>query len=315
MNAHTTCPRCSSVFRITPVQLDAAQGWAQCSVCGGRFDARATLTDEHGAAWPVPAPTPAPVPIITAHEWVSAESAPQLHGISQRESRAELDSIILIDPDADAPDEFGPLPVFAPAPVTPPPAAVAKAQVYRPAIAAASAAPHKPVRNKPLADATPAAPVRRRHSKSGLLVAAVLLAALAAQLAYFMRDTLASALPETRPWFVQACASLGCRVSLPHNASLIQIVGSDLQAAGGKQYNLKLTLGNRAEHAQAWPVIVLTLTDDNDQPQARRSFAPSEYLADHAKQDAGITARSETPLTLPLSVGVKLAGYHVEVSY
>jgi hypothetical protein len=143
----------------------------------------------------------------------------------------------------------------------------------------------------------------------------VLLAVLIAQTAYFLRDALASRYPATRPWLVAACASLGCRVSLPHDAKRIQIVGSDLQAAGNNKFNLKLTLGNRADHAQAWPVIVLTLTDDNDQAQARRSFAPSEYLPGAAMQDAGIAARSETPLTLPLAVGVKVAGYRVEVVY
>jgi hypothetical protein len=114
---------------------------------------------------------------------------------------------------------------------------------------------------------------------------------------------------------VDACAQLGCRVRLPHDASRIQIVGSDLQPAGNDRFNLKLTLGNRADHAMAWPVIVLTLTDDNERAQARRSFAPSEYLGNATMQDAGIAALSETPLTLPLAVGVKVAGYHIEVVY
>jgi hypothetical protein len=150
------------------------------------------------------------------------------------------------------------------------------------------------------------------------LASLLLLVSLLAQTAYFLRDTLVSRFPESRPGFAQACAVLGCALSLPHDASLVRILGSDLQAEPGnaKQLRLTFTLGNRAAHAQAWPVLVLTLTDRRDRPQARRSFAPSEYLSDPARVVAGMAAATEYPLTLTLTTrDLTLAGYRLEVTY
>jgi hypothetical protein len=130
----------------------------------------------------------------------------------------------------------------------------------------------------------------------------LLFVVLLAQTAYFLRDTLVSRLPQTRPAFEQACAALGCTLSLPKNVALLQIVGSDLQTEASGRLKLTLTLGNRANHVQAWPVLVLTLTDQHNRPLARRSFAPSEYLGDTQRIAAGIPARSEQPLSLPLTV-------------
>ena len=131
---------------------------------------------------------------------------------------------------------------------------------------------------------------------------ALLLVLLLAQSAYFLRDTLVSRLPQTRPAFEQACAVLGCTLSLPKNLALLQIVGSDLQTEASGRLRLNLTLGNRAGHAQAWPVLVLTLTDQRNRPLARRSFAPSEYLGDAQRIAAGIPPLSEQALSLPLTV-------------
>jgi predicted Zn finger-like uncharacterized protein len=350
MKFRTTCAHCESVFLLTAEQLDAAQGWAQCSVCGAAFDARATLTAENGDPLPLEIVTPVieevadsvtdslpasdipsentpPTPHQTTDQTEPASdqnepaapssehAIPQLHGIENRMGGPDLTSIILIDPDAQVTDDYGPLPVFATA------SPAAADSVYRPDYSDVSVVPQQFIES--LAPPTPApariAPSRRRIPNAiwGLL-SGVLTLALLAQLSYFLRDTLASQAPATRPWLEAACAPLGCKLGLPKDAALIQIIGSDLQAepASKNQLKLKLTLGNRAAYAQAWPVLVLTLTDRNDQAQARRSFAPSEYLSDQALLDSGIQAQSEHPLTLPLEVrSLTLAGYHLEVTY
>ena len=134
----------------------------------------------------------------------------------------------------------------------------------------------------------------------------------------FLRDMIVLKAPVTRPWIEAACAQIGCSLSLPKDAALIQIIGSDLQAepVGAGHLQLKITLGNRAAHAQAWPVLVLTLTDRTDQAQARRSFAPSEYLSDPTLLASGIPAQSEHQLSLPLEVrNLTLAGYRLAISY
>ncbi len=318
----TTCPHCESLFRLTVEQLDAAAGWVQCSVCGAAFDARSMLTLEDGS--PVP-PEPAPFepePAAGVETLAEAEPLPpspieaeaagiqppviQEHasmpvGITQREAALELPSIILIEPELPVPEDMGPLPqIPAPPPVPQtkmpsPPAA--RIEYARPAIVPGSA----PRRIKPWVWGISSALL-------GLL--------LAAQLAWFLRDTLVNQVPELRPGYQTVCAQFGCTLALPKNKALIQIVGSDLQAESPGKLKLKLTLGNRAPYALAWPVLVLTLTDRNDRPQTRRSFAPSEYLSDAGQLETGIPAQTEVPLALSLEVrDLPLAGYHLDIAY
>jgi predicted Zn finger-like uncharacterized protein len=345
MNYRTTCPHCASVFRLGAEQLDAAQGWAQCSVCGGAFDARLSLLLEDGSPLPpvepepIEMPTPLEAMLSTEDEVSEAEegtaietgraqeaaeavartedgtiaSTPQ--GIAQRESSADLPSIILIDPSIPVPDDFGPLP-----------------QIYAPKHAYDPAAPVYPQAASDVALLPPTARIeyavpmpgtarvppvpRRTRTWIWVVASTLLLVILVAQTTYFLRDTIVSRMPQTRPGFVQACEVLGCTLSLPKNLDLLQIVGSDLQTEARGRLKLTLTLGNRASHVQAWPVLVLTLTDQRNQPLARRSFAPSEYLGDSQRIAAGMPPRSEQPLSLPLTVdNLAPMGFDLQLTY
>lgn len=351
MSYRTTCPNCASVFRLGEDQLGAAQGWVQCSVCGTAFDARLSLLLEDGSPLPPPEPEPADVAMPAeaaataepeAHEAAPAETAepaPEvspsptpatesfpptdtLRGIAQRETTPDLDSIILIDPDIPVPEDPGPLPQIYPAPSSYPPASASPAE---PEASPPAAAPAR-AKAMPAARIEYAAPAveHTRPFRTPLrmpswvwAVASVLLAiVLLAQTAYFLRDTLVSRLPQTRPAFEQACSALGCTLSLPKNLAQLQIVGSDLQTEASGRLKLTLTLGNRAGQAQAWPVLMLTLTDQRNRPLARRSFAPSEYLGDSQRIEAGIPPRSEQILSLPLTVrGPAPMGFDLQLGY
>lgn len=301
----TTCPHCASVFRLGPDQLDAADGWVQCGVCGAAFDARPTLVDETPQdIAPAVAPPSSPVVPTAPHAQAAVATQPAVTRAAHA-PEAELPSIILIDPDQAAAEEPGPLPEIPaprPQPFVPVPP--------RPAVAPPAA--HIEYA-QPLPDLIP--PTRRRVWPAAL-ASVLLLLTLAAQSAYFLRDALASHFPETRPALEQACAVLGCNLSLPKELAQLRIVGSDLQTEGAGQLRLNLTLGNRAPRAQAWPVLVLTLTDQRNQPLARRSFAPSEYLADPRLIATGVPPRSEQPLSLALSVR-ELApmGFSLQLAY
>lgn len=339
MSFRTTCPHCASIFRLGADQLDAAQGWVQCSVCGAAFDARPSLLLEDGSPLPA-APEPGPVEASPLPEAVAAAAAEPAaatetslateatetvpgaedaaladipRGIAQREASLDLDSIILIDPETPPPDDPGPLPQFHTAPAYPPAAAaVAGAAPAEPATRIEYAVP------RPGGARLPPAP-RRIRPWAWAVAGTLLLILLLAQTAYFLRDTLVSRLPQARPAFEQACAVLGCTLSLPKNLALLQIIGSDLQteapAASGR-LKLTLTLGNRANHVQAWPVLVLTLTDQRNRPLARRSFAPSEYLGDARRIAAGLPPHSEQALSLPLTVrGLAPLGFDLQLAY
>lgn len=383
MNYRTTCPHCSSVFRVGAEQLDAAQGWVQCGVCGAAFEARASLRMEDGSALPATpaqAAEPAPVAAPPAEATLPAEVEPaSAHapaqasqiapagsadepvpaeipvGIVQREASA-LSSIIIIDPDIPVPDDFGPLPQMGaepasatPAPLMYPPpdshvpsGAITAADSRTPAsaVTAADSSPLPQAASEPASlDVPPAPPRNRPWAWAGAGV--LLLALLLAQGAYFLRDRLASRLPQTRPVLEHMCTLLDCTLSLPKNqwvgscqdlampprqravkgsqcetATPLQIVGSDLETEAGGQLRLTLTLGNRDNYAQAWPVLVLTLTDQRNVPLARRSFAPSEYLGDTERIAAGMPPRSEQPLSLPLTVhDLQPMGFDLQLTY
>lgn len=345
----TTCPDCASIFRVGPDQLEAAQGWVQCSVCGAAFDAHPGLLLADGS--PLPIPEPPPVELLStasvkpiAEPAVEdpgvktpqagqldeaspdeAEHAPEPdapataspQGVVQRETPLDLPSIILIDPDADAADDPGPLPHIS-APVYPAPQ---NTPAYVPPPAYPSTAPAARVEyaGRTAAGTTRAhvaAPRRRIPLWTGLVAALVLLAVLLAQTVYFLRDPLVSRFPQMRPALEHSCEVVGCTLSLPRNLDLLRIVGSDLQTEASGRLKLTLTLGNRAGHAQAWPVLVLTLMDQRNRPLARRSFAPSEYLSDAQRIAAGIPARSEQGLTLPLNVkDLTPMGFDLRLTY
>jgi predicted Zn finger-like uncharacterized protein len=337
VNFRTTCPHCASVFRLGADQLDAAQGWVQCSVCGAAFDAHPSLLLEDGSPLPPPEPVAAaPLPetappaepeipaAAVAGEEAPVSSAQDIpaadipRGIAQRDASLDLPSIILIDPDIAVPDEPGPLPQIYPAPSTYPPEPAAPVHAPAPTAATLAAQPRARIEYaSPLPGKTRVrfAPPRVPAWAWGM-ASALLLVLLLAQTAYFLRDTLASRLPQTRPALEQACAALGCTLSLPKNLAQLQIVGSDLQTEASGRLRLTLTLGNRAGHAQAWPVLVLTLTDQRNRPLARRSFAPSEYLGDARRIADGLPPRSEQALSLPLTVrDLAPMGFDLQLTY
>lgn len=349
MKLRTTCPQCASVFRLTADQAEAAQGWVQCGVCGTAFDARPTLAQEDGTPLPEPVaeapqveavaeavveapPAEMEVAAAAVAEPAAPESAepeggepadaiPAAHvpaGIARREGADELPSIILIDPDAAANVDLGPLPEIPAAPrelqaTSPAPSAFAKqtgtSTTPGTRIEYATSMPRPGVRGTRRGQ-------RRLKPWVWASLSAVLALALLAQAAWFLRDTLVSQVPQLRPLFEQTCARLGCTLELPKNAAQLQIIGSDLQTEANGRLTLVLTLGNRADYAQAWPMLVLTLTDARGQPLTRRSFAPSEYLGDPQRIAAGLPPLSEQALSLPLSVsGIRPMGFNLKLAY
>jgi predicted Zn finger-like uncharacterized protein len=366
MNLQTTCSRCHTIFRISEQQLAATDGWAQCGVCAAAFDALAGMPEderteyltapepeqeapvEAPATEPIAAPappTPEPAADIPATAPPSTEPEPtattppepHLPGLERRiaDEAAEtqegthpsdLPSIIILDPDAKVPEDYGPLPVI--------PADTADHTTYDDAAleleddeeeeegadeiasAPAPATVSRPIPSESVPAAVPE-PTRRRTGWLWL-VAPLLVLLLLGQLVYFLRNPLVANHPGLQPLLSSVCDVLGCQLGLPQNVEKIKILGSDLQAepGNGKRLTLVLTLANQASYAQAWPMLQLSLTDTTDKPLARRVFAPSEYLNRPGMLAAGIPALSETPLSLHLETrDVNASGFRVEVFY
>jgi predicted Zn finger-like uncharacterized protein len=153
---------------------------------------------------------------------------------------------------------------------------------------------------------------------AGALAAAL---ALAGQVVYAYRGELALAVPQSQPWLADACKRVGCTIPSPRRADLLSIEASELAAERTAPGVLTLTaaLRNRAEFAQAYPHLELTLTDGADQPVARRVIDPGEYvgaLAPRPAAPAAFAAGAEQPVRLHIDAsGLNAKGYRIFLFY
>lgn len=330
------CGMCGNVFHsgLKPVADNAAapSPAAETPAEDVTVQTSAAPATEAPVTNPLPSETAKTVP--ESQEAGAQAAAAGLSGLAQRMAEEQgvpsafgpkLESIILVDPNLpQADDDYGPMPTFeakqeAPKPETP------AAAAYTPATpptagwgarqSTATSTGWIP-RRPPAASATAKPEKKRQLGWLWVLLIIFLLLALAAQMVYTMRDKLAASYPEIRPFLEAVCDDLGCTVNLPRDTRQVVILGSDLQTENEGNLVLEVTLANRASYPMAWPVLELTLTDVEDQPLARRMFAPSEYLANSALEAAGIQGRTEMPIKLQLqSKGVRAAGYRLRMFY
>lgn len=286
----TTCPECRTTFRVTQEHLGLRRGLVRCGTCGVVFNAYDSLLAElvvppseaytPGETAPVPEelPVQAEVPKLLA-EPVAPEFVPELDQALYEAAREAL-----------------PLP---------------------------------PARSDTQAETSDSIllselPTRRSRPAPSLRAMAQFLAVLALslllvlQLALFLRADLAAALPSTRPLLAALCRPLGCGVALPRQLDKAAIAASSLEhdAENTTRARLSLLLANRTGQTQAWPHLVLTLTDVRDAPVAQRVFAPREYLGRDGKVVAGMPAGEEREIRLDLDTGTLAAtGYALELMY
>ena len=118
------------------------------------------------------------------------------------------------------------------------------------------------------------------------------------------------------PAFAALYDAVGVNVPLPRLADQVTIETSDLQSDNARGlFVLQATLVNRAHHAQAWPMLELTLTDTADSVVARRVLAPGDYLPPTQTAPA-FPANGEVAVRLWLEArGLGAAGYRLYVFY
>lgn len=140
----------------------------------------------------------------------------------------------------------------------------------------------------PLMNEFPLVPERRRTPTAVWLLGGVLLLALlAAQVAYFYAPQLARD-ARLKPWLTLYCERTGCDLKPPRGTASIELVQTSVAPHPRYENALRLQaiLVNRAEQAQPYPVMEVSLTDSEGQVLARRSFAPAQYLEPPAPHDA-----------------------------
>ncbi|MBJ9732721.1 zinc-ribbon and DUF3426 domain-containing protein [Burkholderia cenocepacia] len=151
----------------------------------------------------------------------------------------------------------------------------------------------------------------------GGLVAAALVGLLAAQLAWWQRETLMIYWPVTQGWFRQACAPLGCTVTPPRAIDGLRLDATDLrQLDGPRELELKVPLTNRYRVALAYPSVELTLLDDTNHVTVRRVLAPRDYVRPGTPIDAGLPPATTQTMVVRLETnGTPASNFRVQIFY
>lgn len=169
-----------------------------------------------------------------------------------------------------------------------------------------------------LPDDTISEPPRKAPGWPWAVGSLVLLIVLLAQAAYFFRVELAASHPGLKPVLTAYCGLLQCTVPLPQKADLMSIESSNLEADPAQPgiITLDALLRNHAPYVQAYPNLELTLTDAQDQPLARRTFRPAEYLKSGENEKQGVAADRELGVSLNLdTTDLKASGYRLFLFY
>ncbi|WP_049621050.1 zinc-ribbon and DUF3426 domain-containing protein [Frateuria defendens] len=135
-----------------------------------------------------------------------------------------------------------------------------------------------------------------------VLVCALLLLGLAAQLAWAKRDALIAD-PLAGSWLRRACATLGCRLPLVRDVHRLELLARDVRAHPSVPGALMIsaTLHNEATFAQPYPIVTLVLTDAGGKRVAMRRLRPDEYLDDEATRREGLPPGGNAALLVEMT--------------
>ena len=88
-----------------------------------------------------------------------------------------------------------------------------------------------------------------------------------------------------RPLIAPLCEALGCSIPPWHQPSAFAMLSRDVSPIAGRGgLNVQATFRNDARWAQAWPVLLLSLSDADGRVLGSRAFTPREYLGAAAAQ-------------------------------
>ena len=279
---YTRCPGCSTIFRVTPQQLELREGQVRCGHCRTVFDGNAHLI----SLAPAPPAEHEPDELASGPPTVTLRSAHALRP-AHEDTETRRDTI-------------------GAARITPVPVEADEEEDEEDVDYDSRFAWDRPR--------------KRPRALTALYVAAIplLLIALAGQALFHFRDALAAHWPQTRPALAQMCAATGCTVRPLRDVAALSIDASDLQADPAHKGLLILsaTIRNRAGYALAYPYLELTLTDPADQVVVRKAMAPAEYAGGTADLAAGIAANGEAVVRLFIDASAtSQAGYRLYLFY
>ncbi len=135
----------------------------------------------------------------------------------------------------------------------------------------------------------------------------LLLAAIVLQVRFTLVDEL-YAIPGTRPYVSLFCGFAGCTAPQRSEPGAIEIAQTrvDLHPEVPGAIRINVNLINRAQFAQPYPALQLTLSDKDGRIVGRRTYTPDDYLAGkpEALLDPGILAVAALNLAHPNEIAV-----------
>lgn len=301
----TVCPKCETQFVVTEEQLAAYKGKVRCGTCQHVFNAKEHIVEGEEKSNKTISGDTATEKVASLLKNVSLdEQEGDDLSLSLTKQKSEVNTITLDDekePHISAIDTTTVL--DTPSSTEP---AVPKSP--------------SPVKDLSIDDRLNAISKKKKKRFNWLLafVVLLLLLALLAQLAYFFRTEVISHVPQTKPWYQLACKEIGCKLSLAKKIGLLTIDDSGMQEHLERENVLQFssTLINHATYPQAYPNVVLTLTDTDDKPILRRVLKPTQYLDPSIKITQGIAKKSEVRIKLNLTTeDIPVAGYRVALTY
>ena len=248
------CPRCGGVLRKETINPSAKGKPSFASLLHGT--AAAPAVAETDAPQPVQETT-VDEPSDKAEAAIDGESLTD--ALDDESSSVELDEIETIDP---ATGEI--------ATEAPEPAALSSATQHQgPSFTRQRAQPAMPART-----------VKWQWAALVLLATALALQVMVADRARLAADA------SWRPVISSLCGLMGCSVPAWHQPGAFAMLSRDVSpipgTAGG--LNVQATFRNDARWPQAWPVLLLSLSDADGRALGSRAFSPKEYLGAAATQ-------------------------------
>lgn len=318
----TRCPDCQTTFRVTPEQLKARAGRVRCGQCQNVFNALDSLLDENGTAT-------LPVSRNTSRSVLPETSAVAEHRPSLTPASPQTESGYAADPlpdQSETADDTGLAMAITPTEVPVEDTSPLSEQAAQFLGNASGLILPRDTSEIPgyskWAEGVMAGPVALPVDKAArwpfVLTALLLALALAGQIVFRFRSEIAITTPSLRPLLELLSETLDAEVPLPRHVELVSIETSDLQTdpARGNLLILNATLRNRANYAQAFPSLELSLTDTQDVAIARRVFPPEEYLSPSLAADQPFTANSDVAVRLWIEASdISASGYRLYVFY
>ena len=301
MNYITSCPACETQFLLSTEHLKAYRGKVQCGHCEHIFNAKNRLTEvsdniQSAAEYPANVETSRQTTTSNFEDKPINDVLDGVLGTVPNLEDLNANSAL----DADANDPF------------------IGEQTHINIEDNYSYEDESPIA---IDDLSTDSKFRSRKTKLNiwlLLLSLFLISLAALQTVYFLRIKIAAEYPQFKPYLVQACSYLQCRIDLPKNVDLFIIDDSDMQESEdhAKVVDFSSLLINKAKYTQTYPNIELTLTDTDDQPVVRRLIKPSEYLNANTNMAAGIASKEEVRVKLAINVAdLSVAGYRVLLDY